>query len=101
MIWLLRKMLHQSRSNVALLLYTLVIVQSIGLAHSADQNLHPDGAPCRVCDAIGPVAAPPTPVSAPTAPTLTNAAAVAIALPWLEISPSFSSHVPRAPPSLL
>jgi hypothetical protein len=100
MISLLGKLLHRSRNSVALLLYSLVIVQSIGLAHAGDQSLHPDGAPCRVCDAIGHVATPPPPVSVPTAPTLLNTTAVAIDLPWLEISPTFSSHVPRAPPNL-
>ena len=96
----LGKLLHRSRNSVALLLYALVIVQSIGLAHAADQTLHPDHAPCRVCDAIGHAATPPTPAAAPTAPTLLIAAAVVLALPWLELPPTFSSHAPRAPPSL-
>lgn len=99
MVWLLGKILHRCRNGVALFLYALVIVQSIGLAHVADQTLHADHAVCRICDAIGHAAIPPTPAMAPAAPTLPIIAAFVVALRWLEIPPTFSSHVPRAPPS--
>ena len=102
MIRSLHKLLGPWRTGVIVAFVAFVIAQTINVAHATDSTLHPDGAaPCQICLAIGHAATPPTPAVLPVPAILFGITAIREDLVAVVLQPTFSSHVPRAPPTFL
>ncbi|HET6471911.1 MAG TPA: hypothetical protein VFG38_08710 [Pseudomonadales bacterium] len=99
MVWSLRAHIGKWRIGIVAGLCAFALAQTISLAHAADASLHPNDAPCQICQAIGHAAAPPAAATAPIAAFVGHVAAAipAVAAPHLPLL--FSSHAPRGPPA--
>jgi hypothetical protein len=99
MVALLRANLGRWRTRVLAGLLAFAIGQTISLAHTADASLHPNDAPCQICQAIGHAAAAPAPTTAPLAAFVLHRAVATPRVATPELPFPFSPHAPRGPPA--
>ena len=99
MIHLLRTRLDRLHKGAFALFFAFVIAQTIGLAHVSDLSKHAKGATCQICQAIGHAAGPPASPQVPSAPIVFDLIAKVAQVAVAVVSPTFSPHAARAPPT--